>query len=149
MLRTAVDSVVVGGGPSGLAVLGHLLERGASKHLWIDPLFRAGRVNACYRQVPSNTKVELFVKFATALAPFRRIVENAPVPNAFTTLNNLPQDQGCVLGKAADLCLMLTNGLRVRDDVHSHQGRVTSANLDKCSNLWTVTLDGKESIVSI
>lgn len=173
MLRTGhkvVDSVVVGGGPSGIAVLGHLLERDVSTqqrhHLWIDPLFRAGRVDACYRQVPSNTKVELFVKFATAVAPFRRIVETTQVPNAFTALKDLPQDEGCMLGKAADLCLMLTDGLRIRRDVQSHGGRVAAANLDKVcacfcsrqkcmlteaqrSNLWTVTLDdGKESVVT-
>ncbi|KAK2760099.1 hypothetical protein CKAH01_16595 [Colletotrichum kahawae] len=140
-----VDSVVVGGGPCGLAVLGNLLEhRPQQRQLWVDPLFQAGRVGAHYRRVPSNTKVGLFIDFATAVAPFRQIVEAAEKPNAFTALENLQQDQGCELGYAADLCLMLSSGVpRHFQNVQQRRGKVTSAILDKQTNQWTVALDGE------
>lgn len=131
----SVDSLVVGGGPAGIAVLGNLLEHGASHQtgLWVDPLFRAGRVNVRYRQVPSNTKAELFTKFATFLTPFRRIVDQAPVPNALTTIASLPGQETCELAKGADMCLLLTEGLMKQHGVTPHQGQVTAANYDQVS----------------
>lgn len=45
-------AVVVGAGPAGLTVLGNLLERQLGKIAWVDPLFRGGRVNRKYREVP-------------------------------------------------------------------------------------------------
>ncbi|KAF9874093.1 hypothetical protein CkaCkLH20_08465 [Colletotrichum karsti] len=142
------DSVVVGGGPGGLAVLGNLLEhRPRQRQLWVDPVFQAGRVGAHYRRVPSNTKVDLFLNFATAVAPFRHIVEAAEKPNAFTTLQGLPQDQGCELGYAADLCLMLSEGVpRHFDNVQQQRGKVTAAVLDKQTKHWTVALDGENHV---
>lgn len=51
-------AVVVGGGPAGITVLGNLLEHKdelpAQRLLWVDPHFRAGRVNARYREVPRS-----------------------------------------------------------------------------------------------
>ncbi|KAI5458205.1 pyridine nucleotide-disulfide oxidoreductase-domain-containing protein [Mariannaea sp. PMI_226] len=143
-----VDSIVVGGGPGGLAVVGNLLEqRPRQPQLWVDPVFQAGRVGAQYREVPSNTKVELFLNFATAVAPFRKILDSAKGPNAVTTLRNLPQDQGCELNYAADLCKMLTEGVgRHFDNVKQHHGKITAATFDKQTNLWTAVVDGKDHV---
>ncbi|KAF0320872.1 hypothetical protein K4K61_006531 [Colletotrichum sp. SAR11_59] len=140
-----VDSVVVGGGPAGLAAIGSLLEhRPQHRQLWVDRLFQAGRVGTSYRQVPSNTKAGLFVDFATAVAPFRQIVEAAEEPNPFTALQQLQQDQGCELKYAADLCLMLSKGVpRHFQNVEQRRAKVTSAILNKQTRQWTVALDGK------
>ncbi|KAH6877068.1 pyridine nucleotide-disulfide oxidoreductase-domain-containing protein [Thelonectria olida] len=157
MLRTAaksipkspfVDSIVVGGGPCGLAVVGNLLEqRPQQRQLWVDPAFKAGRVGAQYREVPSNTKVDLFLDFATAVAPFRQILDSAKGPDAVTALRSLPRNEGCELGYAADLCLMLTDGVARRfDNVQQHHGRVTAATFDKNTSLWTAVLDGKRHV---
>ncbi|KAI0407929.1 hypothetical protein F4802DRAFT_494071 [Xylaria palmicola] len=141
------SAVVVGAGPGGITVIGNLLEHGAElqtdqrKLVWVDPHFRGGRVNARYREVPSNTKVSLFVQFANAVSPFKAIVEATPNPNALTALQELPQDQGCRLSYAADMCLMLTDGLAALPQVQPHRGNVTSAILDERTNIWTVGFD--------
>lgn len=55
--RTPYGAVVVGGGPAGITVVGNLLEQRQQKLLWVDPAFRAGRVNAAYREVPRRVLV--------------------------------------------------------------------------------------------
>lgn len=145
-------AVVVGGGPAGITVLGNLLEQKdklpAQRLLWADPHFRAGRVNARYREVPSNTAVKLFIQWAEAVSPLRNIVEKTPQPNAVTALRELPQDKGCELSKAADLCLMLTDGLAKENDVQQHMGKVTQATFDKQTSHWTVALDDGAPVVT-
>lgn len=130
-----VDAVVAGGGPAGVAVVGSFLELlpGKQRQVWADPTFQSGRVGARYREVPSNTKVDLFLQFAASLAPFRHIMEQTPEPNATTALRKLPQDQGCTLAYAADLVLMLTEGVarHFPDRVQQHRGKVTAATLNK------------------
>ncbi|KAI0556007.1 hypothetical protein F4679DRAFT_520684 [Xylaria curta] len=143
----SASAVVVGAGPGGITVIGNLLEQGAElqtdqrKLIWVDPHFQGGRVNSRYREVPSNTKVGLFVQFANEVSPFKAILEAAPKPNALTALQSLPQDQGCRLSYAADMCLMLTDGLAVHPQVKSHRGKVTSATLDERTNIWNVEFD--------
>ncbi|KAL1311757.1 hypothetical protein AAFC00_001845 [Neodothiora populina] len=143
--RTKYAAVVVGGGPAGITVVGNLLERDVKPLLWVDDQFKAGRVNRAYREVPSNTKVKLFVDFAEATAPFRKVLEETPSPHAIDYIRKLPQDKGCELGYAADMCLMLTDGLRSTPGVESRQGRVSSATLDSTTNTWTVDLQGSSS----
>lgn len=132
--RAPVEAVVVGGGPAGLAVVGNLLQALPQRRqqLWVDPSFTAGRVNAKYREVPSNTKVDLFLQFARALEPFRQVLERVPTPNAIAALEALQQDKGCELGKAADMCALLTEGLAKEfPEAEQHTGRVTAATLNK------------------
>lgn len=131
--KAAVDAVVVGAGPAGLAVVGSLLQHLPQRHeqLWVDPYFDGGRVNAKYRQVPSNTKVDLFLQFANQLTPFKHVLDNATEPNAASVLRGLAQDKGCELGKAADLCLMLTQGLKTHfPQAAQHIGKATDASFD-------------------
>ncbi|KAH7121602.1 pyridine nucleotide-disulfide oxidoreductase-domain-containing protein [Dactylonectria macrodidyma] len=146
----SVNAIVVGGGPCGLAVVGNLLEQHPHDHLlWVDPVFTAGRIGDQYREVPSNTKVELFINFATAIAPFRRILEFSSEPDALTALRKLPQNQGCQLKYAADLCLMLTEGIvRHFGNVEQHYGRVTGAAFNKQTGLWTAVLDGNQRAIA-
>ncbi|KAI1354346.1 hypothetical protein F5Y01DRAFT_273841 [Xylaria sp. FL0043] len=150
----SASAVVVGAGPGGITVLGNLLEHGTElqtdqrKLVWVDPHFQGGRVNSRYREVPSNTKVGLFVQFAHDVSPFRAIVEEGPKPNALTALQELPQDQGCRLSYAADMCLMLTKGLAVHPHVQAHQGKVASATLDERSKLWTVRFDDGQHVTT-
>jgi alpha-1,3/alpha-1,6-mannosyltransferase len=46
------EAVVVGAGPAGLAVVGNLLEQKKSPILWVDHVFKGGRLNTSYREVP-------------------------------------------------------------------------------------------------
>ncbi|KAI1112726.1 hypothetical protein F5Y14DRAFT_247579 [Nemania sp. NC0429] len=140
-------AVVVGAGPAGITVVGNLLEHGTAlqtdrqKLFWADPRFDGGRVNSHYREVPSNTKVGLFVQWARDVSPFKAIVDAALKPNALTVLQGLPQDQGCRLSYAADMCLMLTEGLTRHPQVQPRQSKVTSALLDEQTKVWTVSFD--------
>jgi hypothetical protein len=72
--HTPYEAVVVGAGPAGITCVGNLLERQLAPILWVDDRFDGGRINRLYREVPSNTKVKLFIDFAEATEPFRRIV---------------------------------------------------------------------------
>ncbi|KAI5364723.1 Putative FAD/NAD(P)-binding domain, FAD/NAD(P)-binding domain superfamily [Septoria linicola] len=155
------EAVVVGAGPAGITAVGNLLENRVDRILWVDESFNGGRVNQYYREVPSNTKVKLFVDFAQAVSPFRKIVSDLPSrdrweePNPsdgaavkgskdkLQDLRTLDQEKGCHLSHAADMCLMLTNGLKRTPGVVTQLGRVADATLDQSSQTWTVNLDTK------
>lgn len=60
-------NLVIGAGPAGVAIASTLLDGGSTPTLWVDPHFQSGRL-AHYTEVPSNTKVGLFLKYATTPA---------------------------------------------------------------------------------
>ena len=152
------EAVVIGGGAAGVTVVGNLLEQKVEPILWIDNAFNGGRINRCYREVPSNTKVALFIDFATAVAPFRKIVSNTPSrsrweepsesdgvsvsgkPDKLQALRNLEQAKGCQLSHAADMLLMLTEGLAKTPGVIAQKARVSDATLDEGTKKWTINL---------
>lgn len=67
-----LDWVVIGAGPAGIAALGKLIDQGipVQKIGWIDPYFTVGDLGRKWRHVPSNTSVELFLKFLNACHAF-------------------------------------------------------------------------------
>ncbi|KAJ9608533.1 hypothetical protein H2200_007521 [Cladophialophora chaetospira] len=134
-------AAVVGAGPAGIAVVGNLLARGVRDVLWVDPVFSAGRLHKKYREVPSNTKVSLFVQFAEAVKPFEDIISNTPSPHAVDHLESLDQDRGCRLSAAADMCRMLTEGL-VKRSVTQAVGRVRTAGWKRSA--WSIDVDGQD-----
>ena len=71
-----VQNLVVGAGPAGYAVVSNLLDAGSQPIAWVDPEFRSGRL-ASYLDVPSNTKVKLFDKFATTPSCMSKGAETA------------------------------------------------------------------------
>ncbi|GAB7359567.1 hypothetical protein MBLNU230_g6754t1 [Neophaeotheca triangularis] len=153
------EAIVVGGGPAGISAVGNLLEQKVAPVLWVDPVFEAGRVNRSYREVPSNTKVRLFIEFATATAPFRGIVsgkgskegdgvskEALGKGDRLDFLRNLEQEQGCELGIGADMLHLLSDGLREDPAVDAQHGRVADATLNDTASTptWTVRLSKDE-----
>ncbi|KAH8673340.1 pyridine nucleotide-disulfide oxidoreductase-domain-containing protein [Xylariales sp. PMI_506] len=145
-----VSAIVVGGGAAGIAVLGKLLERidSGGKIAWVDTEFKGGRINKKYREVPSNTKVGLFLTYARATKPFREIIEATPTPNAITALEELPQDGTCSLYYAGDMLQALSDGLVKHERVELYQGRVTEANWDDANAEWSLSIreDGQTGI---
>jgi hypothetical protein len=152
------EAVVIGGGPAGITVVGNLLEQKVEPILWVDNAFDGGRINRCYREVPSNTKVALFIDYATAVAPFRKIVSNTPSrsrweepsesdgvavsgkPDKLQTLRSLDPAKSCQLSHAADMLLMLTEGLSKTPGIVARKVQVTEATLDEAAEKWTVNL---------
>jgi hypothetical protein len=127
-----VSAVVVGGGAAGIAVLGSLLEKiDHGKISWVDTEFGGGRINRKYREVPSNTKVGLFLAYAQATQPFLEAIENTPKPNAITALEELPQDSTCSLAYAGDMLKLLSDGLVKHPRVDLHRGSVAQARWDE------------------
>lgn len=105
------DAAVVGAGPGGLTAVANLLDQGAAKIAWIDPSFKAGRVGDQYREVPSNTRVKLFLEFVNVSPTLSALVKNATAPNSYTSMEALDSDKGCTLAFAADLIVFLTQEL--------------------------------------
>ncbi|KAA8642229.1 hypothetical protein EYZ11_009013 [Aspergillus tanneri] len=139
-------AVVVGAGPAGLAVMGNLLEKQlGGKIAWVDPYFQGGRVNRKYREVPSNTKVSLFQAYATAVQPFRSVINSTRIPSAFSTLAKLDQEKTCHLHHAADMLKGLSDGIVKMDQVYPCQGFVTAANLVENTSSWTVRIMRQDS----
>ena len=127
-----VQNLVVGAGPAGYAVVSTLLDAGSQPIAWVDPEFRSGRL-ASYLDVPSNTKVKLFEKFATtpscmsegaetAVEDFKVIGNNSDCAmntNTHVYINhvdaNLLQDKdpekGCQLAAAQSMVVRLSESL--------------------------------------
>lgn len=139
-LNSTYEAVVVGAGPAGIVSVGNLLEKQVGNILWVDETFQGGRINQYYREVPSNTKTKLFLEFAESVAPFRNIVSAGSSKELLQDIRKLDQEKGCQLSHAADICLMLTSGLKNTPGVTAQPGRVTSATLDERSQTWNVNL---------
>ncbi|KAI1104974.1 pyridine nucleotide-disulfide oxidoreductase-domain-containing protein [Jackrogersella minutella] len=135
-------AVVVGGGAAGIAVVGNLLEAlsPTSSIAWVDYQFLGGRINAKYREVPSNTKVCHFLSYGQGVEPFKKIAEDTPKPNAIATLEDLPHGDTCSLQYAGDMLQMLSDGLLKHDRVTSWRGTVTDAEWDSESSTWSLTI---------
>lgn len=75
----------------------------------------------------SNTKVKRFMMYADGVAPFREVAEGTKAPNPYTKLRDLDQEDTCQIAEAADLCVMLADGLAKQGDVERVTGSATSA----------------------
>ena len=53
---------MIGAGPAGIISVCKLLERNIYPILWVDPKFDCGGL-VYYQDIPSNTKVFLFIYF--------------------------------------------------------------------------------------
>lgn len=154
---TVYKAIVVGAGPSGLACIGNILDRlretgeeGEGRVLWIDPVFEAGRLSA-YPEVPSNTKVCLFTKFALECKSFGKAEQTIEPSSSKTTtsthsyfhrlVNELDPQRGCKLGLAAGLCRELTEHLMtaMAPLLHYRKSSVREMKFSVESNCWQVT----------
>jgi len=141
----ACQFLVVGAGPAGLTAVATLLDHGVSHIAWVDPAFSAGRIGDKYRDIPSNTKIRLFLEYVAASPTLCKLVnENPERENAYTALQGLDPDQGNLLGYAADLMLMLTHRMAATysDSIQTFHARVTA--LDSCADDgagWTASME--------
>lgn len=69
--------------------------------------------------------------FGEAVEPFRKVIDETPRPNAVEALKELPQDKPCPLEYAADMCLMLTEGIANSEHIERCTGEVRFAELDE------------------
>ena len=117
---------VIGAGPAGIAAVGNLLDRGCNVS-WIDESFNVGNFSN-WSKVPSNTRVELFIKFLKACHSFG--------DNEEFDLFKLNPDDNCELSKIIDPLVDVTNKLTQK--IPSFVGKVK--NLDEHDGNWIINM---------
>lgn len=100
---------VIGAGPAGIAAVGKLLDKGILEKniLWIDPCFTVGDFGTLWKYVPSNTKVELFLKFLNACESFKYSSSNQSFK-----LNTLNKKHTCELSYPTESLQWITDHLK-------------------------------------
>ncbi|ORX41235.1 pyridine nucleotide-disulfide oxidoreductase-domain-containing protein [Kockovaella imperatae] len=142
--RANYDAIVVGAGPGGLAAVSSLLDAEVQSILWIDKSFQGGRLNEFYREISSNTKIGIYLDALESSTTCRRIIENAPKPNAVTELEQMDREDTCRLAMAGDVLKLLIDGLKKRSEVEAAVGEVDEAHLDETEQVWKVRLSSGE-----
>lgn len=122
---------VIGAGPAGIAAVGNLLDQGvpAKSIVWIDPQFAAGDFGSKWREVSSNTKVELFLNFFNACRSF----DYELTMNSFS-IHQLDRNETCLLKEASAPLLWITKQLQTK--VVSYQEHVIR--LEKKNAIWEI-----------
>ena len=100
---------VIGAGPAGIATVGKLIDSGVSpeKIVWLDSEFKVGDLGTKWRNVSSNTRVGLFLKYLHSSNAF----EYSDCPKDFS-LNTLPPGDTCKLHLIADPLQWVTTVLQ-------------------------------------
>ncbi len=132
--KNEFEWAIVGGGPAGIAAVGKLIDSQIDPHkiLWIDPTFAVGDFGAKWHKVPSNTSVELFIKFLHASPSF----EYKNLPDNFE-LNSLDVGKTCELSFMVSPLQAVTKVLR--NKVNSRENKVV--NLVIRDQQWQLDLD--------
>ncbi|KAH9449781.1 hypothetical protein Pst134EB_020596 [Puccinia striiformis f. sp. tritici] len=141
----AYEFVVVGAGPAGLTAVATLIDHGVTRIAWIDDSFVGGRLGEKYREIPSNTKIRLFLDYVAASSTLTKLVQEETSEiaiNSYTTLKELDQDRGNRLSYAADLMVMSTRRITsTHFKINNRlQGRVKSLELVNGVD-WMVKMD--------
>ncbi len=133
-----LDWTVVGAGPAGIAAVGKLIDRGIppEKIGWIDPRFSVGDLGEKWNQVPSNTKIELFLRFMLDSHAFEYQKRPAKFP-----IDDLDPNDTCLLQYIAEPLQWITDHLKKK--VHPVQRTATSLNLG--DGRWEIKTD-KDSV---
>ncbi|MHB1946524.1 MAG: FAD-dependent oxidoreductase [Gammaproteobacteria bacterium] len=124
---------VIGAGPAGIAAVGKLIDNGISPKeiAWVDPSFSVGDFGTLWRNVSSNTKADLFLKFLNASAAFD--YQNSPKDFA---LNHAPRNKTCELRLMGEPLQWVTNHLK--EKVHALTGFAEKLSLRK--RTWHIEL---------
>lgn len=137
--QESAPSVVVGAGPAGIAVVSHLIvnNKNNNKIVWIDLDWQGGYLKNV-PNVPSNTNVALFIKYASAMG---LTLENSP---ALQKMHGLPADAGCKLEHAYAIILDCLALLKPQVSM-CITGKVESV-IKHSSNEWVVLLEGGQDV---
>jgi cation diffusion facilitator CzcD-associated flavoprotein CzcO len=130
---TTYQWAIIGAGPSGIAVVGKLLDAGIPPEeiLWVDPNFTVGDFGTLWRNVPSNTKVELFLKFLHAVNAFN--YKQCPID---FPLNHAAKNKTCHLNLMAEPLQWVTNHLITK----VHIAKDIAEKLTMKNGVWNIQL---------
>lgn len=136
MNTSSFDWAVLGAGPAGISAVGKLIDNGIEpkKIAWIDPAFKVGDFGSKWRNVSSNTRINLFIKFLYASPAFNyvSIAKNFEIE----TLDPLST---CPLAIAADPLQAVSDHLR-QTTIPFHS---TAQHLQLQDRTWEITLQDK------
>lgn len=124
------DVLVVGGGPAGLAAVATLLNTTLLDICWVDPHFQGGRL-VNFPDVPSNTKMSLFVQYAESC------IEDCPL---IQSLKSRRQDRGCKLRQVGEMVRELSAKVKLRyvERLHCITGHCKS--IKQLDTGWMATM---------
>lgn len=127
------DWIIIGAGPAGIATVGKLIDNGINprKIAWLDPEFKVGDFGTLWQKVPSNTRIELFLKFFKACHSF----QFAELPKNFSILNADP-NQTCLLALATEALQWITD--KLKNKVNIIYGK--AERLQLLNRQWQITL---------
>jgi len=128
---------VIGAGPAGIAAVGKLIDHGIDPKTiaWIDPEFNVGDFGTKWRNVSSNTKVKLFIKFYEECRSFQYFSSN----HDFEITKADPENT-CLLALAAEPLQWITHHLK--NTVHTIQGKVQQLKL--FDRHWDIALKDRQ-----
>ena len=130
-MKQLLEWTVIGAGPAGIAAVGKLLDAQIPKDKigWLDPAFRVGDLGEKWHNVPSNTKVSLFLKFLNDCRSFAYKECKEPF-----TINKLSPDDCCYLKEIAIPLQWVTDHLI--SSISAIREEAVSLNLEK--GYWEV-----------
>ncbi len=142
-----LDWTIIGAGASGIAAVGKLMDLGISpKNIgWIDPHFTVGDLGLKWSQVPSNTSVELFLRFLNDCKSF----DFKNHPNKFH-IESLDVKETCFLKDIVEPLQWVSDHLKAKTMAH----QTTAMALNLKNGLWEIkttqnTLYSKNVILAI
>lgn len=129
---------VIGAGPAGIAAVGKLLDHGipGNQISWIDPLFTVGDFGLRWKNIPSNTKVDLFQQFLRASDAF-----SYSTCDQDFVLNHISTDETCLLHHMVEPLQWVTTHLQTK--VHVIKDVVTKLSFKAPS--WNIYLKQKKT----
>ncbi len=130
-VSSVLDWAVIGAGPAGIAAVGKLIDQGipTQKIGWIDPHFMVGDLGQKWSHVPSNTSVNLFLRFLNECEAF-----NFKNRSSKFHLESLDPKETCTLKHIAEPLQWITHHLKKR--VQSYQ--TTSMSLSLFQGHWEI-----------
>lgn len=107
-VKNNAEWAVIGAGPAGITAVGKLMDYSIRPDdiAWFDPHFTVGDFGTLWQEVPSNTKVGLFLKFLTASQAFNFSSRETPFG-----LESLDPKGTCKLANVVEPLQWITNHL--------------------------------------
>eukprot|EP01112_Ceratiomyxa_fruticulosa_P017670 TRINITY_DN5551_c0_g1_i1.p1 TRINITY_DN5551_c0_g1~~TRINITY_DN5551_c0_g1_i1.p1 ORF type:complete len:359 (-),score=68.08 TRINITY_DN5551_c0_g1_i1:64-1140(-) len=132
---------VIGAGVSGIAAVGKLLDNNVSPTdiCWVDESFNVGDIGAKWGQVPSNTKVDLFLRFLKDCKSFCWETKDAKFD-----LEAIDPNETCLLHYVIEPLLWVTNHLK--EKIETRKTMAVSLNLE--SGAWKIKTSEDDIILS-
>ncbi|MCF6775152.1 NAD(P)-binding domain-containing protein [Thiotrichales bacterium 19X7-9] len=137
MVEKTYPWCVIGGGPAGITAVGKLLDQGIKSEsiLWLSDHFNVGDIGLRWQEVPSNTKVSIFLNYLNSVNSFEfdQIKEQFPI-----TL--MDKSKCCHLGDVYQPLQVISD--RFVNCVDSNQCYVKG--IDQQKDKWQINTDMKQ-----